>query len=394
MKGFCSLPGSIVFDENGRHVVGGDTGQLPWLTLQNGFCAHHFAKLPSVREIRFGPNGELFGASPGRTCVGGASAGLGAIVMIPDDNADGVGDGQIKILSGLESAHGFAFAPGVIYYQATVTQIRKVPYDGGRTPIANAAAAGDVIADITVYQSTVHWPKTMDVADDGTLYVANGGDQGSSCDQAQPFQGGILKVDGSPGGHQVASGFRNPIRLRCQRGHNHCFALELAQDGSASIGGREKLVLVREGDDWGHPCCASKGLPFSNITPAPDCSKVASEDNAFVIGSTPFGFDFVPTSWPAPYAGGFMIALHGEFGGWAGARVVAIGGDPVTGMPLKSSTTGATPTGPVTDFATGWDDKTNSHGRPTVATFGPDGRLYIGDDTASEIFWVAPVVAH
>lgn len=393
MKDFCSLPGSIVFDGNGRHVVGGDTGQLPWLTLKKGFCAHHFAKLPSVREIRFGPNGELFAASPGRTCVGGASAGLGAIVMIPDDNADGLGDAPIKILSGLESAHGFTFAPGVIYYQVTTSQIRRVSYDGSRTPIANAAAAGDVVADITVYQSSSHWGKTMDIADDGTVYVTNGGDQGTACTEAQAFQGGILKIDGSPGGHQVASGFRNPVRLRCQRGHNHCFALELEQDGSASLGGREKLVLVREGDDWGFPCCTSRNVPYSNVMPAPDCSKVPSEDNAFVIGSTPFGFDFVPASWPAPYAGGVIITLRGAFASWTGARVVAIASDPVTGMPMKSSTTGPMPTGPISDFATGWDDNTTSHGRPTAATFGPDGRLYIGDDTANEIFWIAPVVA-
>lgn len=394
MSDFCSLPGSIVFDDSGRHVVGGDTGQLSWLTLQKGFCAHHFAKLTSVREIRFGPKGELFASSPGRTCVGGAGIGLGAVVMIPDDDGDGVGDAPIQILSNLESAHGFAFAPGVIYYQATATQIRKAPYDGGRTPIANAASAGDAVADITVYQSDVHWTKTIDVADDGTVYVTNGGDNGTMCGATQPFQGGILKIDGSPGGHQVASGFRNPIRVRCQRGHDNCFALELARDGSASAGGREKLVLVKEGDDWGHPCCATKDLPFSDVGAGADCSKVASEDNAFVIGSTPFGLDFVPASWPAPYAGGFIVALHGVFAQWQGAKVVAIAGDPVTGMPIKTSTTGSTPSGPISDLATGWDDGTRSHGRPTVATFGPDGRLYIGDDTANEIFWIAPVVSH
>lgn len=393
MKEFCSLPGSIVFDATGRHVVGGDTGQLPWLTLQAGFCAHHFAKIASTREIRFGPKGELFAASPGRTCVGGASVGLGALVMVPDDNDDGVGETPIKILS-LETAHGFTFAPGYIYYQATVSQIRRAPYDGGRTPIANPGTAGEVIADITQYQSVVHWGKTMDIADDGTLYVTNGGDQGSpACTEPLAFEGGILKADGSPNGHVVARGFRNPIRLRCQRGHNHCFALELGNDGSASLGGREKLILVREGDDWGHPCCASKNVPFAGMTPVPDCSKVASEDNSFVIGSTPFGFDFVPQSWPAPYAGGVIVALHGVFGSWQGARVVAIGGDQMTGMPMKSSTMSAMPTGPIRDFATGWDDQTNAHGRPTVATFGPDGRLYIGDDTAGEILWVAPIVS-
>jgi glucose/arabinose dehydrogenase len=392
MKDFCSLPGSIVFDESGRHVVGTDTGQLSWLTLQKGFCAHHFAKLPSVRELRFGPHGELFGSSPGQTCVGGATAGLGAIVMIPDDDRDGVGDTPIQILSNLQAAHGFTFAPGAMYFQATVSQIRKVPYDGSRTPIGNGVTAGEAVADITVYESMVHWGKTMDIADDGSVYVTNGGDLGNECSLSRAIQGAIFKIDGSPGGHLVAQGFRNPVRLRCQRGHDTCFALELGPDGSGSLGGREKLLVVRDGDDWGLPCCASKGVPFQSFTPVPDCSKIASEENSFAIGNTPFGFDFVPSTWPAPYAGGFIVTLHGGFGTWTGARVVAIAGDPITGRPLKTSTIGDVPTGPISDFATGWDDRSNAHGRPTVAAFGPDGRLYIGDDTASEIFWVAPIV--
>jgi glucose/arabinose dehydrogenase len=395
MKDFCSLPGSILFDESGRHVVGTDTGSLPWLTVQKGFCAHHYATLASVREIRFGPGGEFFGASPGQSMVGGANAGLGAVVMLPDDNNDGQAEAPIKILPGLTQAHGFAFAPGYIYYQATTTEIRRVKYESGsRTPIANANTAGELVANIQVYTSTSHWTKTIDVSDDGTVYVTNGGDQGSNCAQPTPFQGGILKIDGSSGGHQVARGFRNPIHVRCQHGTNHCFATELGRDSSATLGGREKLILVTEGDDWGHPCCASKNVPFSDITPAPDCSKVASEDNAFVIGSTPFGFDFAPQSWPAPLAGSVFIALHGVFGSWTGARVVAIATDPVTGMPLKSSTTGMTASGPITDFASGWDDMSNAHGRPAIATFAPDGRLFVGDDTTGEVFWVAPIVTH
>jgi glucose/arabinose dehydrogenase len=383
-----------VFDESGRHIVG-SSGSLPWLTVQKGFCAHHFATLASVREIRFGDNGEFYGASPGQSMVGGANAGLGAIVMLPDDNGDGQAEAPIKILPNLTQAHGFALANGYLYYQASLTQIRRVKYQSGdRTPVPDPATAGEALADITVYQSSAHWTKTIDVADDGTVYVTNGGDQGSACTQPTPFQGGILKIDGTSGAHQVARGFRNPIHLRCQHGTNHCFATELARDSSASQGGREKLILVKEGDDWGHPCCASKDLPFSDITPTPDCSKVASEDNAFVIGSTPFGFDFAPRTWPAPLGGAVFVTLHGVFGSWTGARVVAIATDPVTGMPLKSSTTGATPTGAISDFATGWDDMTQAHGRPSIATFSPDGRLFVGDDTTGEVFWVAPIVSH
>jgi hypothetical protein len=33
----------------------------------------------------------------------------------------------------------------------------------------------------------------------------------------------------------------------------------------------------------------------------------------------------------------------------------------------------------------------NDHGRATAVTFAPDGRMFVGDDTNGEIFWVAPV---
>ncbi len=34
---------------------------------------------------------------------------------------------------------------------------------------------------------------------------------------------------------------------------------------------------------------------------APDCSAVAPEANSFLIGNTPFGFDFEDAQFPAPW---------------------------------------------------------------------------------------------
>jgi hypothetical protein len=45
----------------------------------------------------------------------------------------------------------------------------------------------------------------------------------------------------------------------------------------------------------------------------------------------------------------------------------------------------------MTDFATGWDDGRQDHGRPGTITFAPDGRLFVGDDQSGMIFWIAPV---
>jgi glucose/arabinose dehydrogenase len=45
----------------------------------------------------------------------------------------------------------------------------------------------------------------------------------------------------------------------------------------------------------------------------------------------------------------------------------------------------------MSDFATGWDDGSHAHGRPTAVTFSSDGRLFVSDDQNGLIFWIAPM---
>ncbi len=47
--------------------------------------------------------------------------------------------------------------------------------------------------------------------------------------------------------------------------------------------------------------------------------------------------------------------------------------------------------GSMTDFATGWDDGTLTHGRPAAVEFSSDGRLFIANDNNGVIFWIAPM---
>lgn len=385
---FCDLPGSLRFTDAGTIVVPGGPSapDMTYLHLPAGFCAHYFAHVGNARQLRFAPGGELFVASPTTVTTGGGSGGLAAIVLLPDDNKDGAADSTITFLKDIPSTQGLLFTKDQFYYQ-DATRIMKLPYAAGdRAP----SAAGVEVANITIYFSSLHWPKTLDEADDGTIYVANGGDEGEMCDPARPFHGGILKLDGSPGGTPVAKGFRNPIAVRCSRGKNLCFAAELAKDYSANEGGREKLVPIRQGDDWGFPCCATKDLPYQDVIPAPDCSKTVPEDASFVIGNTPFSFDFDAGKWPAPWTNSVFVPLHGAAGSWAGARVVAIAIDPATGMPVPSNDFDGGSAGGMTDFATGWDDGTLSHGRPAAITFHPDGRMFLSNDNNGDIVWIAP----
>jgi glucose/arabinose dehydrogenase len=388
---FCKLPGALVFDASGKHVVPGGVGQpdLTWLTLPEGFCAHYFGNVPNARQLRFAPGGELFVASPVTATTGGGPNGLAGIAVLPDDDRDGLADSKNLYLGQLASTQGLLFTGGSFYYQDD-TRIRRVPYKAGDRL---GVKPGDVVVDITVYTSQLHWPKALDVADDGTIYVANGGDQGEACDPSRPFHGGILKIDGSPGGAQVTKGYRNPIAVRCQRGHNNCFASELALDYSGMEGGREKLVPIHAGDDIGFPCCASKDTPYGNVVPVPDCSKIASEAGSFIIGDTPFDIEFDLGAWPEPWKNNIFMPLHGEFGTWKGARMVAIATDPATGLALPATDLMGHPTDTMKDFATGWDDFVKAHGRPAAVAMSADGRLFLGNDVNGDILWIAPVGA-
>jgi hypothetical protein len=405
----CRLPGSIQFTSSGTTTVPGGDGSLVdlgFLRLPAGFCAHYFGTVGNARQIRFAPGGELFVASPTAPTTGGNTAqGEGAIVVLPDDNLDGVADAPVTFVSFPPAptplvmgpgatTQGILFTPGFFYYQDGTppgTAILRVPYATGQRVIS---AAPEQVANIDVYLAPLHWPKTMDVADDGTIYVANGGNQGETCVPSHPFHGGILKIDPGPGGPnpngvEVAKGLRNPIGVRCARGHNRCFALDLAQNYSHI--GRGKMVPIRQGDDWGFPCCASANVPYEASPPGTDCSGVAQEENAFCTTDVPFGVDFEPGVWPAMWANRAYVVTHGAAGTWTGARVVSIPMDPVTGLPLPSTNIDCFTEVGMVDFATGWDDGTLEHGRPAAVAFSSDGRLFVANDNNGVILWIAPL---
>jgi glucose/arabinose dehydrogenase len=384
---FCDLPGSVQFTTSGIVVVPGpNTAMLDFLQLPAGFCVHFYGNVGNTRQIRFAPGGEVFVASPTTSTTGGGSGGRAEIVVLPDDDGDGVADEVKTFLKDLPSTQGLLFANDHFYYQDH-TAILRIPYaPGDRAP----SLPSEQVVDIQVHVSGGHWPKALDQADDGTIYVGNGGDQGEECDLSGPFRGGVLKIDGKVA-KEVARGFRNPIAVRCQRGHNVCFAAELARDFSADQGGREKVVPIRQGDDWGFPCCATKGVRFPDVTMAADCSKVVSENVSFVIGDTPFGFDFEPGKWPAPYTGAMFVALHGAAGSWKGAGLVSIAVDPLTGALREGTNLYGGPSGSMAPFASGWDNNKRMHGRPAAVTFAADGRLFLGDDNSGDIVWIAPL---
>jgi glucose/arabinose dehydrogenase len=406
---FCSLPGSLVATQQGDVVMPGDAGSpdssiLSWVTVPVGFCAHYFANVAHVRQLRFAPDGDLFAASPSAGTAGGSAdvPASGGVLVLPDDNHDGVADSQKTFIT-LSEVQGLAFHGGNFYFQDATT-IFVVPLAAGQRELRDGGAPAN-LTTITAPQASEHWPKNLDFAQDGTFYITNGSSQSQECTSSPPAFGAVFKASAlTPGSTNsaVAWGFRNPIALRCETNHDVCLVAELSLDGSGGSGGREKLVPVRQGDNWGYPCCATTYLPFEGATftdlvppvavQPSDCATVSAENVAFDIGHTPFGIDFETGRWPAPWTGRAFVTLHGDVGSWLGARVAAIALDPQSGLPLPASELDASSNGDnLLDFATGWDDGKLDHGRPAPVAFAPDGRMFVGNDWNGDVFWMAPI---
>jgi len=149
-------------------------------------------------------------------------------------------------------------------------------------------------------------------------------------------------------------------------------------------GAREKLFVVRASTTYGYPCCYTQSVEGPLSDPRFNCGVVAREEAYFNIGETPFGLDWERGRWPAPFANGIFVALHGSYylgPPGVGSRVIFAPTDPVTHAP----------SGEFTTFIDGWGPGSPQMRRATDIAFAPDGRMFVSDDWDGRIYWVAPM---
>lgn len=382
-KKFCDLPGADV----------------PGFEVPPEFCVREFTTTPllEARVLRFAPNGDLFVAAPSTPTIGGATGGPGAIVVLPDDDHDGRADAVVTYAgpspadgrtcadletdpASLACVHGFLFSDGYLYFTRS-DEVRRFPYAAGAR--AAPMAAGELVAKLGgTGIPDVRWTHTLERTKDGSIYVSRGRIDSSACSEEEMTRGAVfaLHVEANLAlplvPDLVADGFRNPMYLRCSPSScGDCYASELSGDNWDGVGGREKLALLgAKGESWGYPCCVGVDQP------APDakrgCGNVSRELVSIPLHDTNFGLDFDRGGFPPPYRHGVFVALHGVFTSFGGTGVIWLETDART---LR-------PKGPGKMFLKGF----LPDGRATDVAFAPDGRLFVADDTAGKIYWVAP----
>jgi glucose/arabinose dehydrogenase len=353
----------------------GRGASVPGAAPLAGFCVKHYAQIDEPRAIAFAPNGDLFVAAPSRGTPGGAQGGPGAILVVSDDDRDGLGEVK-TFLDGVPEVHGLAFGASALYFTIG-DDILRVPYaDGQRAATGKPQSLGMPAS----FAAGGRWTHGLALSRGGQLYASRG--EYGVCGASHGGEISAVSHEGGGAGAvttTIAAGFRNPMYLRCHAEDEVCAAMELGDD-LHQPGAREKMVFLRPSTRYGFPCCYTTGLPEQ---PGAACDDVTMEEASFPLESTPFGFDWEPGRWDAPWKGGVFVALHGSAYTnplWKGVAIVWAPTDPTTHVPVQDWTT----------FVDGFGPGGRLLQRPSDIKFSPDGRMFFADDNGGHIFWVAP----
>ena len=382
------------------------------LQLPTGFCATVFAEgITGARHLVVAPNGDVF--------VNTEASSRG-IVALRDTDRDGKADMQQRF--GTAGGTGIALADNYLYATSGNSIVRYRVASGSLTP---TGSPDTVVTGLPMSGS--HHSHNF-VVNGRTLYV-NIGSASNACEKGRqagsPGNDPCTELDSRAGiwqfdatrlrqrqtdGSRFATGVRNAVALARNvldgrlyatihgrdRLHDSWPRLFTVEKNAENPG--EELVLIHRGADYGWPYCYHdvdrKGLVLApeyggDGRKTGQCSSKTQALMAFPGHWAPDGMLFYSGSqFPAEYRGGAFVAFHGSWNRaplpQAGFRVVF--------APFRLGR----PSGSYTTFADGFFNPSPEPGgaspgthRPVGLAQGPDGSIYISDDTGGTIWKVS-----
>ena len=220
----------------------------------------------------------------------------------------------------------------------------------------------------------------------GKMYVA----AGSSCnvcveDDKRRAAVTEYNEDGS-GERTFASGLRNAVGLTVNPKTGTIWATDNGRDWLGDdLPPEEVNDLGPRGGNAGWPYCYGNRVPDRSQSKDYDCSKTIAPAVEMQAHSAPLGLLFYDGEmFPPEYRGSLFVTFHGSWN-----RSVPTGYKVVR---IKFNDKGE-PQGPPEDFISGWirpgeTKKGKWMGRPVGLVVGPDGALYVSDDSAGVVYRV------
>jgi glucose/arabinose dehydrogenase len=384
------------------------------LTVPSGWTARVWARVNDARMEAWTPEGDLLVSAPNG----------GQIVEL---RADAAGTATATtLLAGLTDPQGLAFAKLAgqwVLYVGESDQIDRYPWGhGGISGVRTVITKG--LPDLDHSGDDVHRPKDVTVAADGTIYFNVGSSSNANPDDRtmSPQRAVIMAV--RPDGtdlRAVERGVRNGEGLAVapngavwtavnerdnipypSHGPYGTYGDAFGQVIQAYVNDHppDEVAPVTTGRDLGWPYCdpdqddnTTKGsladVPLvANAATNPtgtalNCAKLAPIEVGLPAHSAPLGMTFLEGSRiPAPWSGGAVIAVHGS---WDRHPPRAPAVEWLAWDAAKNTLT------PAVTLVGGFENADGTYwGRPVDAVPGPDGALYVSDDSAGAIYRLAP----
>ena len=333
-----------------------------------GFHVELFAKVPKARMMAFSPGGVLLVTATSE----------GAVYALPDPRHTGKPERMVTVAQDLDAPHGVAFYQGKLYI-ADTDEVLRFDWDEANLKATNPQSV------TKLSRGGEHFTRTV-LFHDGKMYVAAGSDC-NVCKEEDPHRAAVTEY--TTDGREVrifASGLRNAVGLAANPVTNTIWADDNGRDWLGdNLPPEEVNDLDHGGGNFGWPYCYGNKLPNpefkaegEKVCPATVAPKVEMQAHM-----APLGMAFYTGSmFPAEYKNGLFVALHGSWN-----RSV-LSGYKVDFIPFGAN---GEPSGPARDFLTGFirpgEAKNGARmGRPAGVTVGPDGALYVSDDTGGAIY--------
>jgi len=382
--------------------------------VPTGWTARVWARVPGARMEAWTPEGDLLVSEPAS----------GRIVELKPGTKQAASTSTL--LSGLDSPQGMAFARlsgHWVLYVGEADQIDRYPWGAHGISAARTVIAAH-LPGYSPSGDDVHLFKDIAVAPGGTIYFLVGSSSNANPDDRTmtPPRAVIMAMNSDGGDlHVVERGVRNGEGLAAapngtvwtavNNRDNIPYPFHRAYGGYEDAFGKviqayvnnhppdEVLPVTQDRDlgwpycnpdqDLNHPAGSLANVPFvADALTNPggrhlDCARLPKLQVGLPAHSAPLGLAFLDGSKiPAPWSGGAVVAVHGSWNrqpprppavlwmAWSAAKHT-----------LKPSVA----------LITGFQNADGSRwGRPVDAVPGPDGALYVSDDTANAIYRFMP----
>ncbi len=383
------------------------------LTVPKGWTASVWARPEGARMEAITPEGNLLVSKP--------SAGV-----VVELSGESQAEGERIVLAGLESPQGLAFAErggAWVLYVGESDQIDAFPWLGeGKVGAPKAIAPN--LPDEQPAGDDIHRQKDVVVAPDGRIYF----DVGSSSNASPADRGyhpprGVIDSVGPDGGKVtvVMKGVRNgeglapapdgTVWTAVNNRDEIPYPFHGEAEGKSEAFGQvvrsyvndhppDEIVRVVQGRDLGWPLCnpeQGKSTPPGSLADVPlipdsatnpggkalDCARLPPIEVGLPAHSAPLGMSFLEgTKVPAPWSGGAVVAAHGS---WDRQEP-----RPPAVLWMRWDAKKRT-LEPAETMVAGFQEPDGERwGRPVDVVPGPEGALFVSDDTAGAIYKLVP----